>query len=142
MSIHREGQVDFNETGMFHTFQSWEGPVGRHVAGKSEQLASLARVSAGFDTGELVGSIGVNYGRHETSSDLESKVGANPHSPSPKTGYAFWHHEGTWPHWIRPKNPSGVLKFVSRGMVVYARRVWHPGTTPNRFLTRWLRTLF
>lgn len=136
-----EGEVVFNEPGMAHVFKSWEGPVGRYLFRKSETLEGLGRASAGLQTGELIGSITTDYGKHEASGDLESKVGANPHA-SVGVGYGVWHHEGTWPHWIFPRNPSGVLRFASRGMVVYARRVWHPGTKPNKFLTRWLRVLF
>lgn len=47
---------------------------------------------------------------------------------------ALWHHEGTVPHRIVPRN-ARLLRFVSGGRVVYARGVNHPGTQPNRFLT-------
>lgn len=133
----REGEVDFNEPAMFRLTQSWDGPVGRHIADKAQRVESLGRISAGFDTGELISSLSTHYTTHETSQDLEAHVGANPMIKSGR-GYAFWHHEGTLPHWILPKRAQ-VLRFVKSGMVVFATKVWHPGTTPVKYLTRWLR---
>lgn len=50
------------------------------------------------------------------------------------TSYALDHHNGTPPHTITPVNKT-VLRFVDRnGEVVFARRVRHSGTRPNRFL--------
>jgi hypothetical protein len=141
MAVHREGEVEFYEPGMYQTFQSWGGPVGDHVASKSAQLESLARTSAGFDTGDLIASIGTSYGHNERTQDLESKVGANPYTDE-GVGYALWHHEGTKPHEVKPKRPGGVLRFGSRGTVVFTRRVWNPGTVPRKYLTRWFRSLF
>lgn len=50
---------------------------------------------------------------------------------------ALIHHEGTEPHVIEPRQAGGVLVFWSdrAGAVVAVRRVNHPGTKPNRFLT-------
>lgn len=55
---------------------------------------------------------------------------------------ALWHHEGTRPHTIVPKK-APFLVFYSRraGGVVYAKRVNHPGTQPNRYLVNALRVL-
>ena len=46
---------------------------------------------------------------------------------------------GTRPHIIRPRNPSGVLRFMVGGQVVYARYVNHPGTRRNDYLRDALR---
>lgn len=50
--------------------------------------------------------------------------------------YAIFHHEGTRPHVIEAKNAK-FLRFRSRqsGEFVFRKRVNHPGTQPNRFLT-------
>jgi hypothetical protein len=49
---------------------------------------------------------------------------------------ALWHHEGTVPHIIRPRNgPFLVFYWPRVGRVVRLRVVRHPGTQPNRFLT-------
>jgi len=47
--------------------------------------------------------------------------------------YAMMHHEGTRAH---PIVATGrMLTFTSNGKRVYARKVLHPGTRPNRYLT-------
>lgn len=132
-----EGDIIFDERAMHREFQSWAGPTGRLISEKAQSLESLARISAGFDTGELIASIGTDYGYNERTQDLEAKVGANPHLDL-GIGYAYFHHEGTQPHTIRPRR-ANVLRFVKSGMVVFAAKVWHPGTTPVKYLTRWLR---
>lgn len=49
---------------------------------------------------------------------------------------ALWHHEGTVPHPIVPRNAKRLVFWSARaGRVVYARKVNHPGTRPNRYLT-------
>lgn len=134
----RDGEVIFDEDAYFRTFQSWGGPVGEHLAGKAERLESLGRISAGFDTGDLIANIGTFYTAHESSQDLEAHVGVNPGPVKHGAGYAVMHHEGTEPHEIRPR-ARRALRFPKGGMVVFAARVWHPGTAPVKFLTRWLR---
>jgi phage gpG-like protein len=48
--------------------------------------------------------------------------------------YALMHHDGTKRHPIVAK-PGRMLTFTSNGRRVYARKVLHPGTAANRFLT-------
>lgn len=49
---------------------------------------------------------------------------------------ALLHHEGTVPHPIVPRNkPRLVFWSAKAGKVVIAKRVHHPGTKPNRYLT-------
>lgn len=52
-------------------------------------------------------------------------------------GYALAHHEGTKPHIIKPNNAK-VLRFVSKGQVIYTPVVKHPGTKANHYLSRQL----
>lgn len=55
---------------------------------------------------------------------------------------ALLHHEGTVPHTIVPRTaPLLVFWWDRAGRVVYRRRVSHPGTRPNRYLTNALRVL-
>lgn len=55
---------------------------------------------------------------------------------------ALWHHEGTQPHVILPvRAPRLVFWWDRVGHVVYVRKVNHPGTEPNRFLTDALAVL-
>lgn len=49
---------------------------------------------------------------------------------------ALMHHEGTVPHDIVPRRATWLVFYSLRvGRVVYAKRVHHPGTRPNRYLT-------
>lgn len=55
---------------------------------------------------------------------------------------ALYHHEGTQPHPIEPKDAEFlVFYWPVTGRVMYLKRVQHPGTRPNRFLTNALRVL-
>lgn len=51
---------------------------------------------------------------------------------------ALLHHEGTRPHVILPRIQTALV-FSMGGQTVVARRVNHPGTKPNRYLTDNLR---
>lgn len=72
---------------------------------------------------------------HTTSDGVVVEVGSEDE-------VALLHHEGTQPHVITPRT-APVLVFWSerQGRVVVARRVNHPGTQPNRFLTDALAVL-
>lgn len=49
---------------------------------------------------------------------------------------ALLHHEGSRPHVIVPRRKRALVFYPSGGgPLVFARRVRHPGTSPNRFLT-------
>jgi hypothetical protein len=55
---------------------------------------------------------------------------------------ALWHHEGTQPHTIRPRTkPRLVFYWPKAGGVVFLRKVNHPGTRPNRYLTDSIKDL-
>ena len=55
---------------------------------------------------------------------------------------ALIHHEGTRPHTIVPRRAPRLVFWSARaGKVVIARRVNHPGTRPNRYLTDSLSVL-
>lgn len=47
--------------------------------------------------------------------------------------YAAPVHEGSRPHKIVPKKAK-ALKFNMGGKVIFAKSVWHPGTTANPFI--------
>ncbi len=49
---------------------------------------------------------------------------------------ALWHHEGTVAHVIVPRRRKWLWFYWRRiGAEVFAKRVNHPGTQPNRYLT-------
>lgn len=49
--------------------------------------------------------------------------------------YASHVKDGTKPHPIYPKKHGGTLRFLNGGFVVFAKKVDHPGTDPNDFVT-------
>jgi len=108
--------------------QQWT--VGAALHRKGLFLERRAQASVGVRSGALRSSIQVRV--VETGQGLEVRATAG-------TRYARMHHDGTRPHAITPRRPGGRLRFRVAGRVVYAKRVWHPGTRPNRFLSRHLR---
>ena len=101
------------------------GQVGAYLFVKGAKIREKARAQVGVDTGALKASIHVRQGRRGPGQYVE--VG----SP---LSHALMHHEGTKPHVIMPKRAS-VLRFAAGGRIVYTRKVNHPGTKPNRYLT-------
>lgn len=109
-----------------------DGNVGRYLIKRAIIVKAKARAQVGKDTGRLRQSINWKYGRNA--------IGPYVDIGSPLR-YAYLHHEGTRPHLIVPKKAQ-VLRFSSRGTIVYTHKVRHPGTKPNRYLTdnlRWFK---
>jgi len=129
----------FNEPAMDLHFHEWEGMTGRYIRTRCETLAEMARGSCGVDTGLLKASISTEYGRTTTGSDLEAKVGVI--GSVSQIGYAYFHHEGTKSHEIHARFRK-ALKFTVGGFTVFAKRVYHPGTKPVKYLTTHMRALF
>lgn len=118
-----------DRVGYEHMVHSPDGEVGQYLRKQSRILAAYARRQAGVDTGALRASI--NYRVVRDSRGLVAFVGSD-------NRVAFMHHQGTRPHIIMP-NRAKTLRFYSRGRIVYAQVVRHPGTKPNRYLTDNLR---
>lgn len=114
-------------------FLSWEGPIGHDLRRRGRTLEYRARASAGIKTGKL--RLDIKTKEKVVVDGLMIEVG------NWGTRYAKLHHEGTAPHEIlpRPSNPIGRLVFQVGGRTVFAKRVNHPGTDPNPYLSRWLR---
>lgn len=107
------------------------GEVGRYLARKGRLIEFGAKRQVGVSTGALRASI---HMRHFT----------DPRGQYVRIGsplkYARAHHEGTKPHLIKP-NTAQMLRFVSKGQIVFAHMVRHPGTPPNRYLTDNMRRI-
>lgn len=105
------------------------GPVDTDLRKRAERLRILAVRQVGKDTGRLARDIGV-------------QMIPGPNGPTALVGsnnrIALIHHEGTRRHPITAR-PGRTLRFAHRGKIVYARKVMHPGTRPNRYLTDNLR---
>jgi ABC-type uncharacterized transport system permease subunit len=106
-----------------------DGEVGRYLKKQAAQLTTYAKIQAGVDTGALRNS--VHYKMTRSSRGLVALVGSD-------NRVALMHHQGTRPHIIMPRTAK-TLRFYSRGRIVYAQVVRHPGTQPNRYLTDNLR---
>lgn len=102
-----------------------DGPVGKDLKRRGRLVLAAAKAQVGVRTGALRASIHMRHLRDARGQYV--KIGST-------RKYALMHHEGTKPHLITP-NRAHVLKFVSRGKMVYAHAVRHPGTKANKFLS-------
>jgi hypothetical protein len=105
------------------------GIVTSDLRKRAEKLRALAVKQVGKDTGRL-------------ARDIRVTIIPGPGGPTALVGsdnkIALIHHNGTRRHAITPRT-GRTLRFAHRGRVVYARKVMHPGTRPNRYLTDNLR---
>jgi hypothetical protein len=101
------------------------GEVGQYLQKKGNEILASARTRVGVRTGRLRASLHMRHMRDARGQYLW--IGS-------EESYALDHHEGTRPHVITPKTGK-VLRFVSRGRIVYAHSVNHPGTRANRYLS-------
>lgn len=101
------------------------GPTLERLRRVGRSVVSAAQAQVGKQTMELARSIHYELQNYRGLPALW--IGSN-------SGIAYLHHEGTRPHAISARNAQ-FLRFSSRGRMVYARTVMHPGTKPNRFLT-------
>jgi len=91
--------------------------VIREAARRAEELI---RERAPRRTGKLARSIG-------------SAIEGNRALVGVRVDYARFLEWGARPHEIRPRH-ARALRFVMRGRVVFAKRVWHPGIRPRLFV--------
>lgn len=118
-------KLEINNRVLDFLVNSPRGPVGIYLYRKALQIKSGARAQVGVDTGRLKGSIHIRRGRRGPGQYVEIGSPLN---------YALMHHEGTKPHVITP-NTAKMLRFSASGRIVYTKRVFHPGTKANRFLS-------
>jgi hypothetical protein len=115
--------------GMDQLLRSPQGAVGKDLRKRGLRVLAGAKAQVGVNTGALRASI---HMRHMADTRGQYvRVGSN-------LNYAKLHHEGTSPHIIKP-NRKQVLRFATKGQIVFAHVVKHPGTKPNRYLTDNLR---
>jgi hypothetical protein len=101
------------------------GQVGRYLAKKGRIVEAAAKGQVGVRTGALRLSIHMRHLRDSRGQYI--KIGSS-------LPYARMHHEGTRPHMIYPVRAQ-VLRFVTKGRLVYTHAVRHPGTKANKYLT-------
>jgi hypothetical protein len=122
-------KVIFYPGQLYRLLDDPDGPVGRDLKRRGTLVMAAAKGQVGVRTGALRASI---HMRHlQDSRGQYVKIGS-------KKKYTYMHHEGTRPHIITPSR-GHVLRFFSRGKLVFAHTVRHPGTKANRFLSDSLR---
>lgn len=121
--------VRVDDAGVAELFESPQGDVYKYMERQARQIVFLAKRYVGKKTHALENSIG--YRMLRAADGVFFEVEASNH-------IALLHHEGSRPHLITPHH-GRALRFKSRGRVVYARVVLHPGTRPNPYLVTALR---
>lgn len=123
----------FDDPGMYVTFQSEDGDVGRDLFRRGTRVQLAAKRQVGKKTHRLERSI-VKRASHGPAGSGAGKGGDLTMAVGSDVAYALLHHDGSQPHTIRPRNPNGCLRFMVNGRVVFAKVVHHPGTRPNAYL--------
>lgn len=101
------------------------GAIAADLLRRGLRVESKAKRLCPVDTGRLRSSI--------TTELVMSGGGIPVVRVGTNVDYAQAVHDGTRPHVILPRRAS-VLRFPSRGSIVFARRVNHPGTRAYPFL--------
>jgi hypothetical protein len=127
-----EVNLDEEELRKFLNTKYTKDPVNLWAYLEKRNLVALGRAKAqvGVKTGALQRSI--------RSYHLGNSQGQFVGLIADKS-YARLHHEGSRSHLITPKESGGVLTFSKGARMVVTKRVLHPGTKPNRFLSDQLR---
>ena len=107
------------------------GAVGKWLKHQALKVEIGAKAKVGVRTGKLRDSIKVHH--HERTPNGQSiMIGST-------VNYAYVHHEGSKPVIILPNGGHKVLRFRMGARIIYANRVIHPGTKPNRYLKNSLK---
>lgn len=113
-------------------FNQETGEVGRYLKARGKLVENAAKRQVGVRTGALRASIHMRHGRDPRGQYVQ--IGSS-------LPYALMHHRGTQPHMIFPNGPHKLV-FMSRGRLIFANAVAHPGTKANRYLSDNLRLVF
>lgn len=126
-------KMQINTRVLDRVLNSPKGEMGVELYKRARRMARHAKNQAPIGSGPTAGRLkrSIKVYRHERYTRGQTiRIGTS-------VPYAPYVHEGTRPHLIVPRNPAGALKFVPKGgtMVIITKRVKHPGSRPNRFLT-------
>lgn len=125
------------------------GPVFRDIMRRATAVQDAARKQVPL--GHIGGGEGASFagkGRGKQRANLRYSIvkrvirrpdGAPAVLVGTDNPIAMFVHEGTRPHIIRPRNAKVLRYWLGSGAVVFAMKVNHPGTRPNRFLVDNLR---
>jgi len=110
--------------------KGFEQMIGETLDYGLNEANNIARREAPIKTGNL---------RRSITKRKPSILVGELHSNARSNGRTYWQdvQYGTAPHTITPKNGK-FLVFEKDGKTIYARKVNHPGTAANPFVTRTL----
>lgn len=117
-------RVKFYESRLDKMLNSPDGEVGKYLSKVGDQIRTVARSRVGVRTNLLRSTIHKRHSRDPRGQYL--LIGND-------APYAYYHHEGTRPRIINTKSAK-VLRFVSRGRVMFAHQVLHKGNRANKYL--------
>lgn len=137
-----------NPAGWKLAFESPVGTLGSWTRKKTTEVFAETVREVPRPGGIPHNMTGINYATGVLAAGHVSRVTMDGGTPEgriialPK--HAVFVVKGTRPHIIRPKNPSGRLRFFWHrvGRVVYPRVVHHPGTAANNYMLRGLERAF
>lgn len=125
MGFRTNTRLNLNQSALDHFLNDPDGDVGQSLKKRGRIVVAAAKRQVGVDTGALRESIRMIHTRIGPYQEIH--IGSD-------NDIALIHHEGTRPHDIVPNGPN-LMRFQSRGRIVYSAHVLHPGTKPNRFLS-------
>jgi hypothetical protein len=118
--------VVFYDSDLENLLNSPRGEVGRYLKSKGDDIITLAKRQVGVRTSRLKNSIA--HKRHfKDSRGQQMWIGSS-------VRYALVHHEGRGPQTIVPRSAK-VLRFVSKGQIIFADKVVQKGTKANKYLS-------
>jgi len=118
-------KVTFYDPEMDWLLNNPAGTVGRFMARVGRQIVLGAKIQVGVKTGALRRSIRMSHSRFAYGQRIE--VGS-------QLRHAYVHHEGAIAHIIVPRKAK-MLRFTSKGQMIFAHRVVHPGNKANKYLS-------
>lgn len=124
-------RVTFREPVLDRYLNMPNGQVGKYLSKRGRMIERAAKRQVGVRTGALRASIHMRHLRDSRGQYI--MVGSD-------LSYALLHHQGSRPHTIAATKGQ-MLKFTSRGNLVFAHVVQHPGSKANRYLTDNLRLI-
>lgn len=130
-------QVHLNGQAIQRILESPDGPVARHLMVIGDEVKQEARTRVGVSSpaARETRAGGSQHLRDTIVKRLVHGSGGLAIHVGSEEDHAHLHHEGTRPHTIEPVRARALRFTGPGGTVIFAVRVQHPGTRPNRYLT-------